>query len=313
MAANVETLFYVNRKPVWHGLGEPVQEALCSADALEKARLGWEVEALPMFININGVNVEVPNTFANTRSSDNSVLGVVTGKYQIVQNKDAFAFTDGLLGNEGVRYETAGSLQNGRKVWMLARMPDFRLLDDDYENYLAFISSHDGKGAIKVACTPIRVCCENTANLAIKTASRIWSTKHMGNMEAKMAEAHRTLELSTNYINNLKQEAEVLAGQHYSEGQFQIFVERLIPIADDASDRNKKNLLDMQTELFTRYATAPDLANIRGTKWGVIQAVSDFATHRTPKRLTDTYQESLFEETIQGNSMIDFAYELLTA
>ncbi len=308
---NVESMFYVRETP-WHGLGTRVEEALTSADALRIAGLDWTVNPTPMFINVNGNSIDVPNTFANVRSSDNGVLGVVTGKYKIVQNSEAFAFTDALLGDE-VRYETAGSLGNGEKVWMLARMPETEIIGDRYENYLVFSNSHDGKGAIKIACTSTRVVCKNTLSIALKGANRSWTTKHMGNMDSKMAEASRTLELAHIYQNAFKAEAEVLAGQHYSEGQFQIFVERLIPIADDASDRNKKNLLDMQTELFTRYTQAPDLANIRGTKYGVLQAVSDFATHRTPKRLTDTYQENLFEETIQGNTMLDFAYELLTA
>lgn len=38
------------------------------------------------------------------------------------QKGDAFKFTDALLG-EGVRYESAGSLQGGKRVWLLVRLP----------------------------------------------------------------------------------------------------------------------------------------------------------------------------------------------
>lgn len=47
---------------------------------------------------------------------------MVSDRYKVIQNEDAFAFTDELLG-EGVCYETVGSLQEGKKVWLLARMP----------------------------------------------------------------------------------------------------------------------------------------------------------------------------------------------
>lgn len=67
--------------------------------------------------------MEIPGFKANIRDTDNQVLGVVTNRYKIVQNLEAFAFTDDLLG-EGVRYETAGSLQNGRKVWLLAKLSE---------------------------------------------------------------------------------------------------------------------------------------------------------------------------------------------
>lgn len=51
----------------------------------------------------------IPGYQANVRSTDGRVLGVVSDRYKIVQNKEAFDFTNALLG-EGVRYETAGSL-----------------------------------------------------------------------------------------------------------------------------------------------------------------------------------------------------------
>lgn len=92
MSANVETMFYVREKP-WHGLGTMVQEAPTSADALRLAGLDWTVEARDMWLN--GGYEPIPGYKANVRSSDNKVLGVVSDKYRIVQNADAFAFTDG--------------------------------------------------------------------------------------------------------------------------------------------------------------------------------------------------------------------------
>ena len=69
-----------------------------------------------------GQNELVQGYKANVRDSDRKVLGVVTDRYKIVQNEEAFSFTDALLG-EGVRYETAGSLQGGKSVWLLAHLP----------------------------------------------------------------------------------------------------------------------------------------------------------------------------------------------
>ena len=99
---------------------------------------------------------------ANVRDTDQQILGVVTDRYKVVQNEDAFAFTDQLLG-EGVSYETAGSLQNGRRIWMLAKLPQRYIISgDEIEPYLVFMNAHDGTGAIKAAMTPIRVVCQNT-------------------------------------------------------------------------------------------------------------------------------------------------------
>jgi len=119
MAANVESMFYVREAP-WHGLGVRVEENLCSRDALREAGLNWSVTQKEIY---TADGIIVPGYRANIRAKDKSILGVVTEKYKVVQNAEAFAFTDGLIG-EGVTYETAGSLQNGKKVWMLAKLPE---------------------------------------------------------------------------------------------------------------------------------------------------------------------------------------------
>ena len=155
MPANVETMFYVRETP-WHGLGINVDEALETEEALKVAGLDWTVNQTKIFTN---ENMLIPNYKANVRSTDGKILGVVTDRYKVVQNNEAFSFTDSLLG-QGVRYETAGSLQEGKKVWLLAKMPEkFKILDDEITPYLVFFNSHDGSGAIKVAMTPVRVVC----------------------------------------------------------------------------------------------------------------------------------------------------------
>ena len=88
-------------------------------DALILAGLDWHVVQEPVY---TGQNELVQGYKANVRDSDRKVLGVVTDRYKIVQNEEAFSYTDVLLG-EGVRYETAGSLQGGKSVWLLAHLP----------------------------------------------------------------------------------------------------------------------------------------------------------------------------------------------
>ena len=103
---------------------------------------------------------------ANVRSTDGRVLGIVSDRYKVVQNQDAFQFTDELLG-EGVTYETAGSLQMGWKVWMLARMPQrYIIAGDEIAHYLVIMNSHDGSSGVKVAMAPIRVVCQNTLTIS---------------------------------------------------------------------------------------------------------------------------------------------------
>ncbi len=188
MAANVETMFSVREKP-WHGLGVMVEEAPTSADALQLAGLDWEINAKPVF---TAEGIQIPGYQANTRSSDGSIMGIVSDKYRIVQNREAFEFTDALIG-EGVTYETAGSLRGGKTIWLLAKMPETEILGDKFEPYICFTNSHDGSGAVRACMTPVRVVCNNTLNLALSQASRSWSTPHKGNVQGRLAEAWQTL------------------------------------------------------------------------------------------------------------------------
>lgn len=177
-----------------------VENALSSKDALIAAGLDWEVEQRKIYTE-DGYAVH--GYFANVRSQDQHTLGVVTKCYKIVQNYEAFAFTDALLG-KGIRYETAGSLKGGRKTWILARLPkQYRFTEDKVIPYLVFSNSHDGSAAIKVAMTPVRVVCNNTLNLALQDADRIWSANHTGDIENKLEDATMTLFMAENYMNGL--------------------------------------------------------------------------------------------------------------
>lgn len=311
MPANVETMFSVREKP-WHGLGVIIQEAVKSEDALKVAGLDWQVISKDVHINVDGQFIRIPNQIANTRSSDNQVLGIVTDSYKIVQNKDAFAFTDHLLGTD-VRYETAGSLAKGRRVWMLAKMPSIYVLNDEVEMYLVFSNAHDGKGAVKVAITPVRVVCQNTLNLALGGAQRMWTAHHTGNIENKLEEARRTLELATQYAANFGTEAGKLVNKVINDAMFEEIMNELLPIREDGGTVHENNIISLRTDLKMRYENAPDIQQFRGTAWGVINAVSDFATHADPNRATTTYKERLFAKTVDGHPIIDSAYKILKA
>lgn len=309
MSANVETMFYVRETP-WHGLGTKVMEAPSSKEALRLAGLDWNVVQEPIYTE----NEEIIEGYkANVRDSDRRVLGVVTDRYKIIQNEEAFAFTDELLG-EGVRYETAGSLMNGRKVWILARMPqEYIISGERISPYLVFSNTHDGSGAVKVALTPIRVVCQNTLNLALATAKRSWAMIHTGAVKEKMQEARDTLSLASTYMTHLGKEFEALRMKKLADKQVMDYIEILLPIEDDSTPQQIKNMKRLREDMKLRYFEAPDLQDVGKNAYRFINAVSDFATHASPLRKTASYKENLFAKTMDGNPMIDKAYQMICA
>ena len=288
-------------------MGRCVQNAPSSKDALVLAGLDWEVEQKEIRTE-DGVSV--PGYRANVRSNDGKVLGVVSDRYSVVQNREAFAFTDGLLGT-GVKYETAGSLMGGKRVWMLAKLPDKYIIQGDrISPYLVFSNSHDGSGSIKVALTPIRVVCNNTC-MALQTAQRSWSTKHTGDIENRMEDARETLFRAEEYMDGLGKEIENLNRIRIPRKKAEEQIRKLVPVPENATPLQEKNAESQRNDIILRYLYAPDLKNLPENGYRLYNAVSDYVNHAKPLRETKSYRENLFAKTVDGNPFMDRAHKMI--
>lgn len=304
MPANVETMFYAGREVPWHGLGTQVDEAPTSADALRLAGLDWEIEKRRILTEEGDT---IPDWYANTRTSDNSVLGIVGSRYQIVQNREAFEFTDALLG-EGVRYETAGSLRNGRQIWLLAKLESVNIVGDDFDPYVCFTNTHDGTGAVRACMTPIRVVCNNTLNAALAGAKRSWSTPHRGNVSARLEEAKQTLMLAKEYLTALDETADKLANEKITEGQIVVCLANMFQLPNNATARQKQTVETMKDGIVS-CMLAPDILKFAGTKWGFVNAVSDYVGHGDPIRRSKNWRENRWGSIINGAPLFDKAVD----
>lgn len=307
----LKTINYETRKPVWNGLGTDISDCRSVSEALEKSGLDFSVYQ-------TGVITEEPypiplTGFKANIKDDGTPLGIVTNKYKLVQNADAFAFLDSLV-DEGMKFERAGGLQNGRKVFVLARMPDKYIISgESISPYIVFINSHDGSGSIKVLMTPIRMICFNMLNLALNNTIRSWSAIHSGDIAYKLEDAKNTLRRADKYMEELGTTIEELKQQPLSDAHVLNLVDTLIPTNDDMTDLQRKNVDSQRQDLLERYFHAPDLEPMRPTAYRFINAVSDHATHAEPIRRKENFNEALFTRSVEGNLLIDRAYSLLSA
>lgn len=326
MAANVEWMFSGSNETPWHGIGEVIKGTLSSEEAIKVAKLDWDVIPKPLF---DEKHREIPGFKVNVRSSDDKILGVVTDRYKIVQNDEAFAFTDSLLG-KGVQYESAGSLASGKRIWMLARMENTTLAEEKIDPYLVFTNSHDGTGAIRVAITPVRVVCQNTLNLALHQASRHWSCVHTGDIQGKLEEARYTLSNAERYMEALEEEFGELKLKKVTEKEVRDLTDKLLEMEFEdlvkranvdkkvvdfkdilKSHKAEEKLDQKRTEILNIYFDKPDLRGTEHTAFRFVNAISDYCTHTTDHKNTRNYQENLFMKVVDGHSMIDNAYKLV--
>jgi phage/plasmid-like protein (TIGR03299 family) len=174
-----DSMFSVRKAP-WHGLGAVLEEPPATvAEAIEASGLGWSVAKERIAVDRGDEPdddwllprcEQIPGYYATVRQDTREVLGIVGERYRIVQNHEAFAFIDQLLGSS-IHFETAGSLHGGRRVWVLATLPDHvEVGGDAVRPYVLLMNSHDGSTAVIAATTPVRVVCQNTlyGDVAIK-------------------------------------------------------------------------------------------------------------------------------------------------
>jgi hypothetical protein len=295
------------RQTVWNGLGTSVKDALNSEQALQIAGLDWDV--IPTDVVVNGKVRE--NYKANVRSDNDDVLGIVSDRYTIVQNRDAFKFTDELIGSGDIQYETAGAWKQGRMIWVLASLEkEYEILGDEISPYLCFTSSHDGTGAVRVLMTPIRVVCANMMNLALGSAKRQWSTVHKGNVEERFKSAEATLLNAQKYMEGLNEEANNLVDIKITPATWADMVNELIPTHEKMTSRQLNTVGEKRQSLHDAIMS-PDLARFRGTGWSAINAITDFVSHSEPARLTSSYAENNFIKVMQGHTMVDQLHDLL--
>ena len=303
----VETMFSAN-VPAWHQLGVVTKGALTSAEAIEKAGLDWTVSLNPIFVG--GIDAggevyekEVPNFFATMRDTDNSVLGVVGNRYTPIQNIECFDFMDTVVDDSDAMYETAGSLHNGRIVWMLLNLNKSVQVDEDVtHNYLLLTNSHDGSSSLKGLTTPIRVVCANTLRMALGDMRNSFSFRHTKNLQGKVAQARSILTQSYNYVDAFQLEMEKLLDTEVTNDRFKEIMDTVLPIPEPTQENIKAvtRITNQRGEISSLF-NRPEFETQKNTAWALINATSNYEQWKSSIRGKSSRSEKLAQKTLLGN------------
>ena len=276
-----------------------VDEALCMSG------MDWNVSSKFLY-DENGN--EYPNFRANVNDSTGDLLGIVSDKYSIVQNKEAFDFVNDLT-SEGFKFDKAGSFKNGKSIWVMGKFESEDILGDEVDNNVVFVNSHDGSSGVKVMMTPVRVICANMLNLALRRAERSWTSKHTRSIYSRLDEAKYTLGLVDNYMSELKEEAERLAYIKITDTKIEEIFDKLFPVDVNNDSARKIRNVSVMKDSFIKCYNENDIAQFKGTVYGAINAMSDLISHRQPNRITANYYENSWNNLINGNHILDGFYK----
>lgn len=272
-------MFYVVESP-WHGLGTRLEKVATSKEALEAARLDWAVRCEPIFLENRR---QVDGYRATVRIDTWQPLGVVGMRYTPIQNVEAFAFLDALVGEARAMYHTAGSLRGGRKVWIQAKLPDDLVITprDVANKFLLLVNSHDGSTALVCRFVATRVVCENTLAAALRergTTSQV-SVVHTRNATERVKEARRVLSLSLKYFDVFGQRCQAMSTVQLNRKMLAEYFAMVVPMP--ASGHNGSHVQQIHRALAHLFekGRGNELRQVRGSLWAAYNAVTEYVDH----------------------------------
>lgn len=293
--------FLTVRKPGWHGLGVVLDEYPTRAEAQQLAH-PWEPITEPVFLQDVGFDFdemagesvpyerheEAQGFKAVRRSDDASLLGIVGEGYEPVTNAEMWDIAEALQGEaDDVMFETAGSLQGGKKVWVLVRLKDPITVAGDPNGatipYFSLQNSHNGSGAFRGQATMTRIVCANTAQIAdqdAKARGTQFAFHHTKNVADRIEEARQALLGWRHSVAEWQQLSEHMLTLQMDGNAIQDFLDRWIPQPPPgaASERVIQNV-EAARDQWRKAYYSQTCEGITGTALGVFAASTEYAEH----------------------------------
>lgn len=298
------TVYFADaRNDAWHQLGTQFGRAMTAEELMRESHLGnWDVRKVPAEVTLiqeDGVErVEIPGKFAMIRTNPSTgrnepLPGAVVGNfYTPIQNETACDMLQYITDETGAIFETAGSLQSGRNVFVTMKLPRTMKIGgvDEIDLNIAWMNRHDGTGSQLTIVTPTRVVCQNTQRAAIKGAVSEYKITHTKSSEGRIADARTALRLSFNYLDAFEAEAEKMINAQMTKDQF-VRITRGIwakPTKDEAEEATRKanSHAKREAELVELFTVSATNENIRGTAWAGYQAITEYLDHFQPVQST---------------------------
>ncbi len=279
----------------WHGLGTALDKPATAAEAIKAARLDWTVRKVQLYAGDSFVRQEVRDQFALVRDDlwgqdGGAPLGIVGKDYKPLQNHEAFAFFDGIVGKGKAIYHTAGVLRNGQRVWMLAKLPgEIRVVGDDItEKYLLLSNNHDGHGTVQVKFTPIRVVCQNTLTMALSQGGCV-RVAHTANLTERLAKAAKLLGIIDRRYASLAAGFQAMAQVQVNAERLDKYLAKVFPEPFDPKDERAAARVARDRHWAAHFFVEGKehrRPGVAGTLWAAYNGVTEYVDHRVGKEQT---------------------------
>ena len=301
---------FVGETP-WHGLGQEIDENSSIEEWQKAAGMDWTINSSPVKFDAEGNDQLYSGQNVLYRSDTHLPLSVVSNRYKAVQPVEVLEFFRDLIDENGFKINTAGTLRGGKRMWALAETGKFGEVckGDGVGGFLLLSTSCDRTLATTARFTTVRVVCNNTLTMAVNDKSNCVSFSHIQQFDhEKVKEKLGTAVASFGSFMDM---AKVLQKQKLRQAQAQQFVADLITplnqVKDSPIEENRAYKKIMA--LFDSEAKGQELVGY--SKWGMLNAVTEYVDHHNPSRNNDARLDSAWFGT--GDRLKNRAIALLTA
>lgn len=296
---------YVGSAP-WDTISTSIENLPDSAAASKAANLDWEVKTFPLTAKLpTGELQHVDRKRISYREDTMYILGVVGEQFTPVNNLPAFKIVDDILALEtGAKFDSAGSLDGGRRVYMTARIQhDIKIpnTNDVVRSYVMIQNAHDGSGELIARFVPMRLSNRTIMNAEVPGMRDFIGIRHTKFVESRIEEATRVMKSAKNYFENLQQIFEQLALIPMTRSKMEEIVNKVVPIKDDAIKATRTHSIrEMIMQLYDSSTEGRD------TGWAAYAAFCEYNDHykgyKNTKKNTVAMYENRFLSILGGST-----------
>jgi len=289
--------FVSHGEKAWHGLGQVVDNAMTSSQAIELANLDYQVDKTTIHASINteievdgekttGLEwVKIEDRFATYRKDTNEVLGQVGGRYEIVQNKEAFGFFDAIIDEGEAIFETAGVLGKGERIFVTAKLPEDMLVGGEpCSKYIILTNSHDGTSSIIAGLTTIRIVCNNTLQAALQGLSNKIMIQHRVGAKERLSEAYKVMSIASKYNTEVEGIFNEMAKKKINDEQLKQYITDVMKpdykhlIGEEEKEKISTRFKNQVNSIYDFALSHPTQVTdaARGTMWGAYNSISGY-------------------------------------
>lgn len=291
------------RTATWTNIGYDIQKATTVEEALKLSHLDYTVEKVPCFL---ADGTPIPGAFCTKKENSTETFGVVGKEFSIIQNIEGFDFINALVG-EGLTFLKAG--ENRKMVWIIGQLPTVEILGDEVTPHVIFQNSHGGNTTLKATIAPLRIICQNQFNLTFRKADNKISLRHTSSIKERLHTAETVLAQNSIYLDEFKKKAEEMASAKVSRAKVDSFLDTIFEVKTDFNPTQIRNMEEKRTRFLAAYQ-AEDNQNFIGTQWGLVNAYTDYVTHKPLKKDTPTALENYFIKSTLKGSINDFVHQV---